>query len=217
MAMVPLRVTFDLSTHVSLTDVPLHLDGVLAWAAVEIATRDGVLDLDHAAAKLPLARKGDPEVWCASAIEFDFLDVPNLRLMTRTTNVEAYAEAIDNGQIKLSRERQNLPTDSGPLRNFMLTVPTRPCKTAHAWCIGDAGEIGKLLKEIKFLGKYGRMGFGCIEKITVEPDNKAKTAWKRRHLPWAEPGYLPVTGNFQAPYWNKSTMTKVYVPPTLAA
>src|SRR4051812_41174998 len=111
--MEPLRIRFSFANLVSVSDQPLHLDGLLAWAAVEQARRRGETDLDRAAETLPLSRRGDPRTWCASALEFEFLTAPSFRTLTRTTDVQDYAEAISNGRIRLAKPRDKLPVVEG--------------------------------------------------------------------------------------------------------
>jgi CRISPR type IV-associated protein Csf3 len=211
--MEPLRVEFKFANLVSISDQPLHLDGLLAWAAVEQARRDGEEDLDRAAVTLPLLRRGDPKVWCASALTFDYLTPPSFRMLVRKTDVEDYAEAISSGRIKLAKSRDQLPVMSGPLRDHLVPYSVRQADRALAWCLGDVESVRALLAEIRHVGRYGRMGYGLVTSISVEQDVEAEWKWKLRHLPWREEGYLPCIGNYRAPYWDKATMTEVFAPP----
>lgn len=211
--MKPIRITFQFANLVSVSDSPLHLDGLLAWVAVEQARQNDEADLDRAAVSLPLARSGKPEVWCASALQFDYVSPPSFRTLVRKTDVEDYAAAVTQGRISLSRPRDQLPVGSGPLRNYLVSYSVRQAASASAWCIGDIDAVRTLLTEIKHVGRFGRMGFGLVVGTTVEHDADAMTKWKLRHLPWQEEGYIPCIGNFQAPYWDKTTMTEVYAPP----
>jgi CRISPR type IV-associated protein Csf3 len=211
--MEPLRVTFRFANLVSVSDSLLHLDGLLAWAAVERARQQGETDLDRAAESLPLARQGKPEVWCASALQFDYRSPPSFRTLVRKTDVDDYVDAIVKGRIKLAKPRDQLPVGSGPLRNYLVSYAVRQADFAVAWCVGDAQAVRGLLAQIRHVGRFGRMGYGLIEKVSVDRDDAAKEMWKLRHLPWREDGYLPCIGNFRAPYWDKTTMTEVFAPP----
>lgn len=213
--MEPLRVDFEFGGFVSVSDQSVHLDGLLAWAAVELARDRGEVDLDRAAATLPLSRRGEPKVWCASALQFDYLTPPQYRMLTRTTDVHDYAEGISSGRITTTKPRDQLPTGSGPLRNHLVSYTVRQAKSASAWCVGDPAEVRRLLKEIKYVGRYGRMGYGEVRSIDVVPDPAAKKNWKLRHLPWREEGYVAIIGNYEAPYWKKTTMSEVYAPPSM--
>jgi CRISPR type IV-associated protein Csf3 len=211
--MQPLRVTFRFANLVSTSDSPLHLDGLLAWSSVEQARRRGDTDLDRAAESLPLARHGKPSVWCASALQFNYLSPPSFRTLVRKTDVDDYVDAITKGRIRLSKPRDQLPVGSGPLRNHLVSYSVRQAGTATAWCVGDTDAVRSLLSEIKHVGRLGRMGYGLIVETTVEHDEDAATMWKLRHLPWREDGYIPCFGNVKAPYWEKTTMTEVFAPP----
>lgn len=211
--MEPCRVTFRFANLVSVSDSPTHLDGLLAWASVEQARRNDDADLDRAAASLPLARSGEPEVFCASALQFDYMSPPSFRTLVRKTDVDDYAAALAHGRISLARPRDQLPVGAGPLRNYLVSYSVRQAAAATAWCIGDIDAVRNLLAEIKHVGRFGRMGYGLIVETTVEHDEEAVAKWKLRHLPWREDGYIPCLGNFQAPYWDKTTMTEVFSPP----
>lgn len=211
--MQPLCVTFQFANLVSTSDQPLHLDGLLAWSSVEQARRAGETDLAAAAARLPLAREGEPAVWCASALEFSYRSPPAFRTLVRKTDVDDYADAITKGRIKLAKSRDQIPTGSGRYRNYLVSYTVRQADHAKAWCIGDADAVRDLLSEVRHVGRLGRMGYGLITAVSVEPDERAARMWKLRHLPWQEDGYLLCIGNFRAPYWDKTTMTEVFSPP----
>ena len=213
--MEPLRVTFRFANLVSTSDTPLHFDGLLAWASVEQARRRGETNLDLAASDLPLACEGDPSVWCASMLQFEYTSPPSFRTLVRKTDIDDYVDAIGKGRIQLAKKRDQLPTSSGPLRNYLLSYAVRQATSATAWCVGDADAIRRLLTDIKTVGKLGRMGYGVVTSVSVDRDDVGATQWKLRHLPWREDGYIPCVGNFRAPYWNKATMTEVYAPPVI--
>lgn len=97
--MRPLRITIDLLTPMVESAEPVHLDSLLAWAAVQEAHVSGTFkDYDSVLSTLPLAREERPEGWVWKA---SFLwPAANLgtrqRYLTRRFFREGFAEAYAN-------------------------------------------------------------------------------------------------------------------------
>jgi CRISPR type IV-associated protein Csf3 len=95
--MKPFRVTWRLSQPVCLSERPLHLDALLAWARVREAVDAGMTARQALSTQddLPLERavKGDSQVWMASALIFKFRSAPFLVQMTRRTSPQELAFA----------------------------------------------------------------------------------------------------------------------------
>lgn len=196
--MKPLKLVFRLATPVVEPEYPIHLDAVLAYAAVTAA--DGDLNAQES---LPLAKEtnGQDWVWRASALRFDN-GLTQIRYFTRKTDVEEIAE-WQGDMIRNRGDKVSLA--SGPFKNYFMFFPVRHASQAVAYCMGDKEGIAKLLQKITNLGKRTRLGFGKITSIEITEDVAAEQNWQARVIPW-EPkeksSYTKAICGYKPPYWS---------------
>lgn len=209
----PLRIEFTLANPVKAPSHPIHLDGLLAWAAVQEGIDAGV-PMEIAQEQLPLARQGadGDAVWMASWIEFSPGERDSL-VITRPFRVQDVV--ADNGRSFHELRKQKWDSDmrSSPYKAYIMTFPLRHARAARAWCIGEPVEVERLLKtHITHLGKLARLDLGRIANISVTEDIEAYEKWRWRSMPWALPGYARAFETIRAPYWKRENRREAWVP-----
>lgn len=214
----PLRIDITLINPIKAPNHPVHLDGLLAWAAVQEGLNEGV-PFDIAQERLPLSAHGEgaDSVWMASWIEFGPGERDSM-VMTRPFRLNDVI--ADNGRSFHEVRKQLWGSDisSSPYKAYIMRVPLRHVRTASAWCIGDPAEIERLLKtHITHLGKLGRIDLGRIREIVVSEDESAHQKWQWRTLPWPVDGYAMTFETTRAPYWKRENRREAWAPQTLSA
>lgn len=206
------RIDFLLATALRVPEFPLHLDSVLAWAAVQEGLEKG-LEINEAQELLPLAREGqgDTAVWKASWVEFG----PGARdsfVITRPFRLNEVVE--DMGQVfsEVRRQKWDGEIASSPNKAYFITVPTRHVKKAQAWFVGDKEGVELLLQRVTHLGKLSRLDCGRIHCFTVTEDATALDRWKRRVITWPEPGYRRTIETTKPPYFRRDLRREAWVP-----
>jgi len=140
---------------------PIHLDGILAWV---LAPRQGYRHLTRdevpADIELPLLKQriGETWVWRASAL------FPEGET----------GESVWYWRKRFRRHRADLTTGSpnlqmGTYRDWQTPVPFLLCHRLVAYASGDAHEVRRLLREVRYLGKKRAHGHGRIVRMDVEP------------------------------------------------
>ena len=141
--LAPFRVTWRLSQPVCLSERPLHLDALLAWARVMEAVNAGMTAQQALKTQedLPLERavKGDRAVWKASALMFKFRSTPFLVQMTRRTSTEELAFA--NGKIMTTRRNQ-ISQGTGTYKDYDLRITCQWVESVEAYAVGDLAAVG---------------------------------------------------------------------------
>ncbi len=208
--MEPLKITFRFRRPVTVTDHPIHLDSLVAWAVTEEKMEDGDPD-PWTNEDLPLGRQG--EVWQASQLLFypesevfstAFYKRHNLHEMARDRDVDYVSkkDAISN--------------KSGWFRAAQIIFFSQWMEKAECWCIGDKNRIKALLGRLDSVGKYGRNGLGRIKSVTVVHDEQATRLWQVRTLPATmekpEAGYALALRTVYPPYWTKTRRVPAWVP-----
>ena len=204
--MEALRLTFRLATAMVDPGHPVHLDAVLAFAAVQAAGGDLA-----AAERLPLERhepQAAPWCWKASRI------VPHVVLrdvlpVTRAFEPWAWAEDRD---VRYAGGPRVLTGGTGPYKSYQLRFGMIQADVAIAYALGERAGIEALLAGIHHLGKLARLGCGEIVSVRVEPDEAARECWAYRTLPDQRPGYRAALATVRPPYWRRGDRTRAWEP-----
>jgi len=211
MSIEPLKITWELVFPAVLGDMPIHLDGLLAWAAADAAGDDGV-PWWEVIDKLPLAKavRGEHWVWKASTVSFQKDTPPSTLIYRRSVDFEA-ARNTERDTGGLNMKRSSL-RKAGQYKSWQLQAPLTQVSSAQAWCMGVKSEIESLLDRVTHLGKLARLGYGHISGFHVEVDSDAETRWQQRTLPWPREGYAMVLGNSKPPYWRRDQRIQCWMP-----
>ena len=204
------RVTFKLGGEMAVPHHLIHLDDLLAWAAVD-AAREGRVD-DPIAAKddLPLERHETKAGWCwkASALRFQVLTEPRLLCRTRRVDYETIARAKDD----LIEFRANKFTaGTGQYKGFDLRDAVQWVDSAEAFGVGDQVAVEELLARIQFIGGLRKIGFGRVRSVELTATDE-RDAWRYRHLPEPFGEHVPTIGGLTPPYWERTRHQTVYEP-----
>ncbi|NCA72644.1 MAG: hypothetical protein EOM91_21830 [Sphingobacteriia bacterium] len=205
--MGPLCVRFRLVTPMRSPEQPIHLDALLAWAAVEAAHGDlGAQD------RLPLERYTGADgrwVWKASRV---FIPVVARGREPMIRSFEPWNWGDDKGTVYLDSPN-NLKAGTGPFKGHLFGVSTLQAEAAYAWCVGDRAQIAELLVRVTNLGKLRRLDFGRIAQITVAEDPDALERWQVRALPDERPGYRTSLQTLRPPYFDRALREPAWEPP----
>jgi CRISPR type IV-associated protein Csf3 len=224
-AMEPLRVSWRLAMPWAPPNYGLHLDGLLAWAAVQEARAVGraFSAFEEVIERLPLARHETDAGWCwkASLVTPSIALAPERRYITARTPVfdlaafeseQRAAMLALNPNAKL-RHAGAVNTASGFFKNAAFYVSLQHVTELEAWCIGSREHITNLLRHVTHVGTKGRMGFGAVRLISdlqgytrpdysVDPAPEASERWCYRLMPEQRDDYIPVQSRIQPPYWD---------------
>lgn len=207
--MQALTVTFTLSTEMILPESPIHLDALLAWAAVDAAGGD-----ISAQDNLPLEKavKEDGSwVWKASMLQTSPVEVRNNVPMTRT--FDPWQSGMDKDTVYEGGANVMTP-GTGPYKAYIFTRHAGMIRSAKAWCVGDIDRIKSLLGSITHLGKLARLDFGRVKSIDVSPYEDQR-AWEYRVMPWAVDGYDQTQECVHPPYWKRENRVLAWRPRAL--
>jgi CRISPR type IV-associated protein Csf3 len=210
----PFRVTWRLNQPVCLSERPLHLDALLAWARVSEAVQSGIRAQDALKTQenlpLEIAVKGNSRVWKASALLFLFRSTPFLVRMTRRTSTEDLAFARED--IVTTRKSQ-ISQAGGPFKDFDLRITCQWVEKVEAYGVGEIEPVRLLLKQVPGIGKLTRNGWGTITDTQIEPDAEAHEKWRYRTLPSAferTEWHYPGVGSVWPPYWRRESWESVW-------
>lgn len=214
---IPLRIDWTIATPWCPPALGLHLDGLLAYAVVQEAERDGrqFEAYDELLSELPFERHESGAGWCWKASLLKPVTVRGSErvYMTAKTATQSMAEAMVDGQIT-GRSIKSIDTVRGPFKNDAFWYTIEHVDKIQAWCIGDPERITELLSLITHLGKRSRLDHGRIAlrdhsaddegglDFHVVEDSQARDRWTRRYMPEQVDGYVPVQGRLQPPYWQ---------------
>lgn len=220
--MRPLHITVTLASPITVPERPIHLDALLAWAAVDAEIGSGADGKTALLAQdtLPLDRtEGEGWTWKASQLVFTPRDNPFLVAAIRSTNIQEMAFDRAAGVVDFGiKVAVNLGT--GPDRNYDYRFAAQCCASAEAWCVGDPEKIKALLATLPGIGKRRRNGWGAIKEISVVEVGASECHWNRRTLPMSSPcaipaAHVPSNGTLRPPYWDRLQYGEVleYVTP----
>lgn len=207
----PLRVEILFDSPITEPTYPIHLDALVAWAAVEEAYENDAEEPLLAQEALPFDRAQG--VWCASALSFDACAPPFTVATTKKTDLSAIAEASNGGVLRSAPNK--LSINAGPWRQALVYSQCQIVSKAEAWCVGDAQRLRELLGRVSYVGAKRRNGRGRVFFIDVVKDSSASSRWRERILPEAAEGYLPIQAVTSPPYWDRARVTDAWVHPNV--
>lgn len=209
--MKPLKIVWWLARPVVMPAYPLHLDALLAWAAVDEAIEAGQDNPLAAQEALPLAswtaQSGD-WVWQASQLRFAG---PQAAFMSQSQRrAEHYALAVnqDRGLFRTRRHPiRRARMGNGPYKAYVLWTPMGWCAQAVAYCTGEPRRIEELLARVRYLGKRRRERNGEVAGVGIYAASDPH-AWRDRRLP-IDPSvdreaYAYSLGPLRPPYWKRT-------------
>lgn len=205
--MVPLRVAWTLRAPMIVPEYLIHLDALLAWAAVDEA---GMLEAQE---QLPLGRVDG--VWQASALRLIPLSEIRSVPMVRRYDEMAFLDAID--QKVTTCDAALLCSSSGRYRAYLMQGKSR-WYDIEAWCVGDKEGVARLLRRIGQIGKLRRNSHGKVHTFLVEEDPRALELWQWRVLPAgfsrkiSGVDYQPLRHAVSPPYWNPLSRVDAVMP-----
>lgn len=198
--MKPFRVELSLSTNRIASDA-IHLDGLLAAIAVELAHGDV-----SAADSLPLARYEG--VYKAS-----YLIMPAIwrDRMTYIRKADFWQIALDKDDAFSSKANQ-YSMGSGPYKGYLFSRSTCQSPKVVAYGVGDIDKVSELLAHVRSVGPLQRLSAGLVASAEVFHDPDAEDFWQLRNMPHEIPGYEPIVGGLTAPYWKRENHQIAWVP-----
>jgi len=210
-AVKPLKINWTFTRPIIKNDHPIHLDALLAWAAVKMAEEQGMIDHFDAQDDLPIAKTPDG-IWKASMLVKSNSRSSLLFPMTKPFNVY-----LDDADIYYEKKNVHFTPGTGRFKAFDLRVQAEWCSEINAWCIGDEKKIKKLLSKITNIGKLARNNFGAIKECRITEDPMAEELWQVRtlRLPENAPvrqGYAKAMRVCTPPYWDKTKSEICQVP-----
>jgi hypothetical protein len=209
--MEPLRIELDLATNM-VASSPIHLDGLLAFAAVRRA--GGNLSAQK---QIPVQFDERYGVWASS-----YLIAPALwrDRVTAIRKADPWGTFLKQGKV-FTGGGKKMQVGSGPHKAYQFFYSSIQAPKAVAWCIGNREEIESLLSEIRSIGPLSRTLAGEIAAFRVVPDKSAVDWWKVRHL-CAEHAskihdldlgmYHLGVGGIMPPYWKRSEWREILAP-----
>jgi CRISPR type IV-associated protein Csf3 len=214
MAFTPFSVTWHLCQPVCLSERPLHLDALLAWAKVKQALEQQIPPQEALQAQedLPLepAEKEGQTIWKASALIFQYRSRPFLVPMTRKTSSDEIAFARKD---LVKTTKNSITQGTGPYKDFDLRITCQWVEKVEAYGIGDADLVQTLLNRVLSLGRLTRNGWGTISSFQIAPCSEAQEKWRYRTLPAVfKPTKLHYagTGSIRPPYWERQQWQPVW-------
>jgi len=210
--MEPLKIHWQFARPVVVPAHPIHLDALLAWAAVDEAVSQGQSDPLSAADSLPLAcwtANSGAWVWQASQLRFRGR---HGGFMTQSQRrAELYELAVNQARGVFRTRRHPIKRarpGAGPYKGYVLWTSMAWYMEATAYCTGESDRIQELLARVRFIGKRRRERNGEVAamEISHSPD---PDAWRDRRLP-IDPsidreGYAYSMGPLRPPYWRRCT------------
>jgi CRISPR type IV-associated protein Csf3 len=206
----PLRVTCRTVTPVAGND-PVALDGVLAWAIVTeaMAGKHFPQGLGPIWQPLPLKLHSTIDglpLWSST----DFVPFGMVKGSThihRRTADNPYAMPALRESLGDKRKRRYPNSGAGPYMDFRVPERRNIAERWEATCIGNKGEIERLLTYVQYFGKAQKRGCGFVLEWTVEPVDifslyNVEGAPLR---PIPTEGGIGVQQGWTPPYWLKET------------
>ncbi len=174
---------------------PIHLDSLLAWAICPGHLIDKGLERNEIPEiqRLPF---GEWHIngfwgWHASALFPD----------GEIESLQYWRKKFRTNRIQMTKGSPNLM--SGKYKEYNIPIPLILCNTITAYALGSRKRINQLLKRIKYIGKKGAYGKGCVVSVSTEVIEKdfslIKNGKTMRFLPAKKGGRY---GRVLPPYWN---------------
>ena len=157
----PLTVTIKLRSGGRVVNYdPIHLDGLLARAVVEIATEGRLVPDSEDGYWIPLPLKmlwqseGGFPLWASSVL---------YPIGPRDEDVYIRHKRNSEGWM---HSKQKVQTATGPWMERRIPTPIEVCDTYEARCIGNATAVRELLDHFTHIGK---LRLGVVDSISVQP------------------------------------------------
>jgi len=202
----PLRVTLHLQPNSRVVDYdPIHLDGLLARAVVERATRGRLL------------ADSEEGYWIPLPLEMLWRSDEGYPLWAATV-LYSVSEAVDDIYVRHKRNSEGflhnkpkLRTRAGPWMERRMPTPVRVCNTYEALCIGNLDAVQELLAGFTHMGK---LRLARVTEFLVEPASEF-SVWRNGELikpipaaseqtRWLE---NPSLIGWTPPFWKPSLFT----------
>lgn len=212
MIMEPLKIVWHLKRPMICNDIPLHLDSLVAWAAVEEAKEKGVEDYLSVLGYLPLGKTKD-DIWQASQLIYN--NESSIQVFSMTKPFNMYLEDAET-HFDLGRKKQ-FKAGEGKFKGYDLRLNQQWRDIATAWCIGDKERLEILLPRITNLGKISRNNFGAVSSVEIVPDQQAEKLCELRTTPLSldkpvKKGFARAMRVCSPPYWEKTRLEPCQVP-----
>lgn len=211
--MRPLEIRFRLVTMMRAPELPLHLDALLAWAAVDEAGGDLEAQWSLPLAKFAHQSNEDRWVWQASRV------IPitiNRQTMPTIRTFDPVQWAIDKDQVYVGGPNKLTP-GTGPYKSYQMVAQMLQAPEAVAWCVGNPDRIGALLARVPTIGKLGRLDCGRIGSVAVLDDpHPSRERWRLRTMPVRGDDYYAAQMVLRPPYWRRSDAEGAFEPKAAA-
>lgn len=205
--MQPFRVTFHVGSPVCLNHPWLHLDGLTAHVKhLEQLGRDYRYLPSKAVHSGP--RHAPPLFVKTNGVRHAGVSIfdPEAEQYTETM----FKRFEPEGYPQAGAQRVNL--GSGHFRNYMLRQVVVSCERVEFHGNGDMERVGRLLSQLTHLGNDGRVGYGHIIGLDIEPEEEDLSLVAHgvamRPIPvealesWSEA--VPLA--WHAPYWSPQSV-----------
>ncbi len=201
---------------------PVNLDNLLARAVVDEATGGHGLPATPEAYRLPVPLRclwRSPEglpLWAAT---------PFFPVGDHVADVAYWHKRAQTGEFTCTKTgRFAIRSTQGRWMERRVPLPTTVCDRWQAWCIGDAGEISRLLTSLTHVGKKRSTGFGEVRRWRIESapsfdlvrDGQLTRAMPAAALSELLPGYQipeePAPVGWTPPQWKPSLFAPGWWP-----
>lgn len=199
----------------------LHLDGLLAWAAVQVAMRgetDASATYENFIHDLPLERhefdgdEHDRWIWKASVMHVVGWIGQSRLYLTQKTPATAMLMGVAEGWIDKAGG-SIIDTQRNFTKNGAVYTTIEYAHGLRSWCVGDADGVAEYLSEVKAVGVKKRIAQGALlpyedgSLFKVTPCDQANTLWMRRNSPvrLIEES-TQKSGRWRAPYWSQKSV-----------
>ena len=159
----PISITVMLKQAIIFYD-PLYLDNLLARCVLESVQGDAILGNTPEPYWFPLPLK---MLWCADngcPLWAASVFLPEGKVITDMVYFHKRTERFEFSE---KQPKSNV----GRWMSRRIPYQTQQAETKRwaAYCIGNAEEIGKLLSNVRFLGKRRNVGFGEVDHFDIQP------------------------------------------------
>jgi len=206
--MSPLKILIKAS-GVVLPSLPMHLDDILAAAAVNQFLSNGTIEIENYSDitdYLPIEKQttGRDWVYKSSVVRWEFKSY-FMKSITRKVDPYSVAQLRNGGLLKYNAKDVN--SASGPLKSSIDLIPCASYAEGVAYLIGDKDKLRQLLSHIDYVGRKHNRGCGKVIEIEVTDCEDANQYWKDRFLPLSmqelsDQHSLTSNIGIKPPYWK---------------
>lgn len=217
---VPFRVTFHMTTPISLAHPWINGDSLIAYLLMRDLLGEDFYTLPTksplnlpALLELPLKKSwNDPGVYHASVSLFD-----TDRKYLTTIYKRFDTEDLDH----VTTRKSKIPRGMGFFKDCMIRLPLAPCRDVTFYYNGNLGECERLLRCVSHLGKDRDKGYGQVRGVDVEEMDEDYSLFRdgvaMRPIPYRyiRDRGIPtrmMTLAYTLPYWWRSNAEPCIVP-----